>query len=74
MTGQLVPVEVAGEFEVGRPPGLPEGTLLEAPFAINVPSLLLQQGRYVWELWIDGENNEDWQVSFLARIASPLDS
>jgi hypothetical protein len=67
MTGQPAPVEIGGEFEVGRPAGLPEGTLLDAPFAANVPRLLLAPGRYVWELWLDGDNKEEWQVSFLAR-------
>jgi hypothetical protein len=71
MTGQSAPVEVDGELEAGRPPGLPEGTLLDAPFAINMPSLLLQPGRYVWELRIDGETLEEWQVAFLARIGGP---
>ncbi len=66
--GQTVPVEIGGEFEVGRPPGLIEGTPLDAPFAMNIPPLLLQPGRYVWELWVDGETQEDWQESFLARV------
>jgi hypothetical protein len=70
-TGQTAPVEIAGNFEVGRPAGLPEGTLLDAPLAITIPPLLLQEGRYVWELWLDGENREDWQVAFMARASGP---
>lgn len=68
LTGQLAPVELVGEFEVERPPGLPEGTQLEAPIAINIPPLLLQPGRYTWELWIDEKRLEEWGVSFLARV------
>jgi hypothetical protein len=71
MTGQPAPVEISGELELGRPPGLPEGTMLEAPLAMNVPQLLLQPGRYMWEFRIDDETREEWQVVFLARIAGP---
>jgi hypothetical protein len=67
VAGQATPVEVNGEVTVGRPAGLPEGTLLDAPIAVTFPPMALAPGRYVWELWIDGENQEDWQVSFLAR-------
>lgn len=70
LTGQLAPVEVTGEFEVERPPDLPDGTQLEAPIAINIPPLLLQPGRYTWELWVDEMSLDEWQVSFLARASS----
>lgn len=66
--GQPVPIEVRGELEVGRPVGLPEGTMLDAPFAINIPSLVLEPGhRYVWELQINGVGREDWRLEFLTR-------
>lgn len=67
VSGEPAPVEITGEFEVGRPPGLLEGTMLDAPLAANVPPLLLAPGRYVWELWLDGETKSAWQVTFLAR-------
>jgi Family of unknown function (DUF6941) len=67
VTGQVATVEVNGELTARRPTGLPEGTLLDAPLAVTFAPLDLAPGRYVWELWIDGENHEDWQVSFLAR-------
>lgn len=70
ITGQPAPLEIRGEFEVGRPAGLPEGTFLDAPFAANVPSLFLSPGRYVWELWLDNDNKEEWQVAFLVRQPS----
>src|SRR5713226_1107647 len=41
-------LEVAGEFEVGRPPGLPPGTPLDAMLAINLGPLQIPGGtRYV---------------------------
>lgn len=67
--GQSTPVEITGSLEVGRPVGVPEGTMLDAPFAANLPPLFLAPGRYVWELWLDGETRAEWQVSFLARPA-----
>lgn len=46
------PVVVAGDFEVGRPPGLPRGTSLDAVFAFNFPAVVLPVDGYVWELEI----------------------
>jgi len=58
-------IEVRGDFEVGRPPGLPTGAPLDVPIAVNLPPLPVQGGeRYEWRLTIDGESNEDWSVSF----------
>lgn len=68
----LAPVEFVGGFEVGRPPGLPAGSALDTPFAINIPPLLLQPGRYVWELKISGDTNEDWQLAFLVKAPPPF--
>lgn len=36
--------------EVGRPPGVAAGSLLDASFALNVPPLPLPPGRYEWRL------------------------
>lgn len=69
--GPSAPIEITGDLEVGRPIGIPEGSLLDAPFAANVPPLLLSPGRYVWELWLDGGTRTEWQVSFLARAVGP---
>lgn len=41
-----------GTVEVGRPPGLAHGTMLNASFALNVPPLPLEPGRYQWRLEI----------------------
>jgi hypothetical protein len=66
--GQPIPVEIAGELEVGRPPGVPEGTMLNAPVAVNIQTLLLDSGqRYVWELQINGERDPNWQLPFTIR-------
>lgn len=43
------------EIEVGRPPGLPHGTKLDASFALNLPSLPLQPGRYEWRMTFAGQ-------------------
>lgn len=64
----LQAVKVAGEFEVGRPPGLTRGTSIDLPIAISTGPLPLPPGgRYVWKLTIDGETDDSWQLSFNTR-------
>jgi hypothetical protein len=61
-------VQIGGDFEVGRPPGLPAGTPLDLPLAINIgPLPLTPASRYVWRLWVDGDTDEGWQVAFSTR-------
>lgn len=61
--GHLQTVHIQGELEVGRPAGLPPGTALDVPMAINIGPLPLPPGqRFVWKLTIDEETREDWQV------------
>ena len=63
-------IELKGEFEVGRPPGLRPGTPLDVALGINVgPLPLAPDGRYVWRCSIDGNSSEDWQVAFSTRSA-----
>jgi len=58
-------IEVRGDFEVGRPPGLPTGAPLDVPIAVNLPPLPVQAGeRYEWRLTVDGESDEGWSVAF----------
>jgi len=65
-------VEIAGEFEVGRPAGLRHGTPLQVPLAINVPPLPLAPGsRFSWDLSLNGEHNADWHLSFDTRQVPP---
>ena len=66
------PVEVRGQFEAGRPAGIPPGTPLDAVLAINIPPLQLTPGRrYVWRLSINGASQEDWQTGFTVRPTPP---
>jgi hypothetical protein len=60
-------VRIGGNFEVGRPPGLPPGSDIDCAFAVNVGAIPLASGRYAWQLWIDGETAEDWQRPFQVR-------
>jgi Family of unknown function (DUF6941) len=53
MEGQ--PVEVTGEFELGRPPGIKPGSSLNAPFVWTFAGLVLEAGGYEWKLTIGGE-------------------
>lgn len=43
-------VRAEGEIEVGRPPGLKQGTPLDAVFVLSFQGLTLDPGGYVWEL------------------------
>lgn len=62
------PFEIEGQFEVGRPPGLPEGTPLDLPIGVNFQPFPLPPGRrFLWELSIDGATRDDWHVAFLTR-------
>jgi hypothetical protein len=49
------PIEFQGRFEAGRPPGVPPGSDLDTPFAVNIAGLPLAPGRYEWHIAIDGE-------------------
>ena len=48
-------VELEGQLEVGRPPGLKPGTDLNFPLSLTYNGLSLRAGGYRWELEIDGE-------------------
>lgn len=49
------PLIIPGQFEVGRPPGVPPGTTLQSVIAINLGPLPLPPGRgYAWRLELDG--------------------
>lgn len=49
------PVENVAEFELGRPPGLKRGTTLNAVMAMQFNGLVLSEGGYVWEVYVDDE-------------------
>lgn len=66
--GEDAPIEIEGEFEAGRPPGLKAGTPLDMMLAINLPPQpVAPGGRYVWQLHIDGETHDDWRLTFTTR-------
>lgn len=66
------PLRITGTFEVGRPPGLKEGTPLDFALAINVgPLPLTADARYVWRLWINSGSDEHWFVAFTTRPSKP---
>ncbi len=61
-------LELEGEFEVGRPPGLKPGTPLDVMLAANFsPQPIAPGGRYEWRLSIDGHTDEDWRLGFTTR-------
>lgn len=63
-------VFAGGEFEVGRPPGLAEGSDIDLPLAVNMGPLPLPAGnRYAWRLWIDDDTHADWVRPFTVRSA-----
>jgi hypothetical protein len=65
------PIQIGGEFEVGRPAGLPPGTPIDVVLAINLGPLPLSPGsRFTWRLTIDKGSGPDWHVSFSTRPAS----
>jgi hypothetical protein len=69
------PVALEGVFEVGRPPGTPQGTDLNVPVAINLGPLPLESGtRYEWRLTINTESDEDWRLPFNTRPRAELES
>jgi hypothetical protein len=49
-TDGQIPVRSEAKIEVGRPPGIAHGSMLDASFALNVPSLPLAAGRYEWRV------------------------
>lgn len=68
--GEPAPLEIRGEFEVGRPAGIPHGTPIDQAMPITIgPGLpLVPGGSYEWRLSIDGEDLAS--RSFLVRPAA----
>lgn len=68
MNGQIC--QIQGEFEVGRPPGLRQGTPLDVALAVNITQLNLSPGsRYAWRCIIDGNEDDALEVAFSTRPA-----
>jgi hypothetical protein len=65
---EKVPLQVTGQFEAGRPPGIKPGTPIDSALAVNFGPLALEPGRrYQWRLSIDGDTDEDWTLGFSTR-------
>lgn len=60
-------IQFDAETEAGRAPGIPAGTPVIVPMAINLgPGLNLVGGqRYEWRVTINDESSVDWTASFL---------
>jgi hypothetical protein len=66
------PIQLGGEFEVGRPAGLIPGTPIDMAMAFNLGPLPLPAGsRFTWRLAIDNRTEEGWYVSFSTRPSAP---
>lgn len=65
-------IQLATEFEVGRPAGQAAGTPIPFPMAVNVNAVPLPPGqRYEWRVSINGRTHEDWTLRFQTRPRPP---
>lgn len=63
--GGLTNIHLETQFEVGRPPGLRQGSDIIFPFAAAMGPMPLQKGqRFEWRLKIDGAEDPSWHVTF----------
>jgi hypothetical protein len=63
-----VPLQIQGEFEAGRPAGLPQGSTIDHAFTINIAQALpLEPGRYEWRLVINDHEEETWRAAFVVN-------
>lgn len=63
-------VEVRGDFQASAPEGLPGGTPVDIPLAVNFGPLPLQpNSRFVWRFVVDGESLPGASVAFTTRPA-----
>lgn len=66
-----VMVQLRGEFEIGRPPGVRPGSMLDAKLAFPVPPLPLPTGRgYNWRMTIEASSPVESSVGFYVRPES----
>lgn len=70
--GTKQPIEIRGDFQVGKPAEIPEGSPIDLPLAFNLGPLPLAAGtRYTWRLVIDGHTEESWTLGFTTRPQAP---
>ena len=60
------PIQISGQLEVGRPPGLTPGSPLDSSIAVPVLGLSLTNGGYRWELSIDKQLLETYAFEVVA--------
>ena len=46
-------IQLIGELEVGRPPGIRQSSRIDAPLALRFQGLILEPGVYMWEFSVD---------------------
>jgi hypothetical protein len=64
------PIEMRGDFAVAQPTGVPEGSPVDVPMAVNLgPLQLVPASRYTWRFLVDGESLPGASVSFTTRAA-----
>lgn len=67
------PLVIQGNFEVGRPVGVIQGSPIDSTLAINLGPIPLQPAsRFVWRLSIDGKSEDTWFVGFSTRPAGQM--
>jgi hypothetical protein len=61
-------IEVRGDFSASSPDGVPPGTPVDVPIAVNFGPIPLGPGsRFTWRMVIDGESLPGGTVSFSTR-------
>lgn len=48
-------IQLIGEMEVGRPPGMRPGSRIDVPLALRFQGISLDPGVYKWEFLVNGE-------------------
>ncbi|HEV2427129.1 MAG TPA: hypothetical protein VGS61_02780 [Acidimicrobiales bacterium] len=67
-------IEVRGDFAATAPEGVPVGTPVDVPIAVNFSPLPLAPGaRYTWRMVIDGESLPGAMASFSTRPAPEVE-
>lgn len=67
-------IEVRGDFSATAPEGVPAGTPVDVPIAVNFGPIPLEPGsRFTWRIVIDGASLPGGTVSFTTRpLPDPL--
>ena len=61
-------IEIRGDFSASAPDGVPAGTPVDVPIAVNLgPIPLRPNSRFTWRLVIDGESLTGATASFTTR-------